>query len=55
MTELDIAISTIDMQKAMDQNPTIQLEVKCVALVRMLMEKDLRIAELEALLEAADQ
>ena len=45
---LNIATTVEDFQKVLAGNPIFQLEVKCVALIRMLEERDQRIAELEA-------
>ena len=48
MTELDIEIISADIDQVFKANPVIQLQAKCVALIRMLEERDKRIAELEA-------
>ena len=43
---MNIPVNMEDIQKVLEANPEFNLQVKCMALIRMLEEKDAEIAKL---------
>jgi hypothetical protein len=48
-----IKVTMSDLQQMVDSNPVFALQAKCLALIRILEERDTRILELESQLRKA--